>query len=68
VEAILKELELDHIPTLTVANKIDLVSPEIVQWLKKQHQTIAISAQQPKTLPPLLKAVTEALNRQVRST
>ncbi len=63
VEAILKELELDHIPTLTVANKIDLANPEIVQWLKKQHQVIAISARQPKTLPPLLKAITEVLAR-----
>lgn len=67
VEAILKELDLEHIPTLTVANKIDLVSPEIVQWLKKQHQAIAISAQQPETLPPLLKTITEVLNRHSRN-
>ncbi len=63
VKAILKELELDHIPTLTVANKIDLANPEIVQWLRKQHQAIAISAQQPETLTPLLKAIAEVLAR-----
>ena len=67
VESILKELELDHIPTLTVANKIDLASPEIVQWLKKQYRAITISARQPKTLPQLLKAITEVLARHSRS-
>jgi len=67
VAAILKELELDHIPILTVANKIDLAKPEIVLWLKKQHQAIAISARQPKTLPPLLKAITEILARHSHS-
>ncbi len=67
VEVILKELELDHIPTLTVANKIDLVNPEIVQWLRKQHQAIAISARQPETLPPLLKAITAILARHSRN-
>ena len=67
VEAILKELKLDHIPTLTVANKIDLASPEIVQWLKKQYRAITISARQPKTLPQLLKAITEVLARHSRS-
>ena len=64
VEALLKELELDHIPILTVANKVDLVNSETVQWLKKQHQAIAISARQPQTLAPLLAAITEILKRQ----
>jgi GTP-binding protein HflX len=67
VEAILKELELEHIPILTVANKIDLADPEIVRWLKKHYQAIAISARQPKTLPPLLEAVTRVLDRNPRN-
>ncbi len=64
VEMLLKELELDHIPILTVANKVDLVNSETVQWLKKQHQAIAISARQPQTLAPLLAAITKILKRQ----
>ncbi|MCK5680848.1 GTPase HflX [bacterium] len=61
VEELLRELKLDHIPILTVANKIDLASPEIVRWLKKQYQAIAISARQAKTLPTLLEAISKAL-------
>ncbi len=66
VETLLKELELDHIPTLIVANKIDLVKPETVQRLKKQYQAIAISARRPQTLPPLLSAIAETLRRRHR--
>ncbi len=61
VEELLRELNLNHIPILTVANKVDLVNPEIVRWLKKQYQAIAISARQPKTLPPLLEAISKTL-------
>ncbi len=61
VEDILRELDLDHIPILTVANKIDLVSPEIVRWLTKYYRAIPISARRAKTLPPLLESIRKTL-------
>jgi GTP-binding protein HflX len=61
VEDILRELDLDHIPILTVANKIDLVDPETVRWLTKHYQAIPISARRAKTLPPLLESIRKTL-------
>ncbi len=61
VEEILRELNLDHIPMLTVANKIDLVKPEITRWLAKQYRAIPISAHKAATLPPLLEALRKNL-------
>ena len=61
VEEILRELDLDHIPILTVANKIDLVSPEIVRWLTKHYRAIPISARRAETLPPLLESIRKTL-------
>ena len=61
VEDILRELDLDHIPILTVANKIDLVDPETVRWLTKHYQAIPISARRAKTLPPLLEIIRKTL-------
>ncbi|MEA3348381.1 MAG: GTPase HflX, partial [Pseudomonadota bacterium] len=63
VDQLLEELDLARIPTLVVANKIDLVSGEIVQWLKKRYQAIAISARRPESLAPLLDEVIKALNK-----
>ena len=68
VEEVLRELDLNHIPSLIVANKIDLVNPEIIQWLKKQYQAITISARQPETLPALLQAISNTLKIAVPET
>jgi len=61
VEDILRELDLNHIPILTVANKIDLVDPETVRWLTKHYRAIPISARRAKTLPPLLESIRKTL-------
>jgi 4-hydroxy-3-methylbut-2-en-1-yl diphosphate synthase IspG/GcpE len=58
---VLREHDLDHIPILTVANKIDLVDPETVRWLTKHYQAIPISARRAKTLPPLLESIRKTL-------
>ncbi len=63
VDQLLEELDLAQIPTLVVANKIDLVSDEIVQWLKKRYQAIAISARRAESLAPLLDEIIKALNK-----
>jgi len=63
VNQLLEELGLSQIPTLVVANKIDLVPAEIGQWLKKRYQAIALSARQQKSLGPLLDEIILALNK-----
>ena len=61
VNQLLSELELDQIPTLLVANKIDLVDGETRQWLQKRYQAVTLSATRPESLGPLLEAVGRAL-------
>lgn len=63
VNQLLEELGLAQIPTLIVANKVDLVPAEIVQWLRKRYQAIALSARQKKSLEPLLHEIIKTLNR-----
>jgi len=64
VNQLLAELNLDHIPTLLVANKIDLVDNEIRQWLEKRYRAQALSAHRPETLGPLLDAIVPQQRRQ----
>ncbi|NPA24591.1 MAG: GTPase HflX [Deltaproteobacteria bacterium] len=64
VNRLLTELDLDHIPTLLVANKIDLVNEEVRQWLEKHYRAQALSANRPETLGPLLEAIARALEIQ----
>jgi GTP-binding protein HflX len=61
VNQLLAELELDEIPTLLVANKIDLVDDETRSWLEKRYRAVTISANRPESLSPLLKAVGRSL-------
>ncbi len=63
VNQLLEELNLAQIPTLVVANKVDLVTDEIVQWLNKRYQAIAISARRSKSLTPLLDEIIKTLNK-----
>ncbi|MBN2808721.1 MAG: GTPase HflX [Deltaproteobacteria bacterium] len=64
VNQLLEELDLARIPTLIVANKIDLVPAEIVQGIKKRYQAIALSARQKESLGPLLEEIIQTLNRE----
>lgn len=54
VVGILKELELDRIPTLNVLNKCDRVPPEIIPQLSERYQGIPICAQDRASIMPLL--------------
>ncbi len=61
VENILEEMGLSHLPYLRVFNKIDLLSPEEVEILKRRWQAQAISALKKETLKPLLETIAQTL-------
>jgi len=54
VAGLLKELGVDQTPVLTVFNKQDKVSPQLMQNLCRLYDAIAIEARNPETLPPLI--------------
>jgi len=57
VEKILQELGLSEKPTLLVFNKSDKLPPDEVSNLASRYGAIAISAIEPSTFAPLLKAI-----------
>jgi len=59
VEKILRELGLDKKLQILVFNKIDRLAVEEVENLKMRFNAIAISAIDPSTLGPLLRAIEE---------
>ena len=61
VEKILTDLDMDHIPCLTVLNKSDLVSPDVVSNLTRHHDAVAISAYDRRTLSPLIERLQAAI-------
>lgn len=61
VERILADLELDAIPTIRALNKMDQVDPETLDILCRNHEGIAISAIDRKTLMPLIQKMEEAI-------
>lgn len=61
VGKILKELELEDIPTMLVFNKMDKVDPQEVKALCQRFGAVAISAIFPESLTPLLAAMEERL-------
>ncbi|MBU0480892.1 MAG: GTPase HflX [Proteobacteria bacterium] len=56
VEELLKELELDRIPCLTVFNKMDLIDGSEAAALARQYQAVLISAKDPSTFDGFLEA------------
>ena len=57
VNSILEELNLDHIPSLLVFNKVDKVKGEIMHNLCSRHGAISISAIDRRTLHKLLQTI-----------
>lgn len=57
VETILKELELDRIPTLNVLNKIDCIPAQLCDQLVQRHKGIAVCARERSSLIPLLQEI-----------
>lgn len=57
VRKILGELGLDDKEQLLVLNKMDRVSPEIVDNLRVRLNAVAVAAKDPSTFPPLLNAI-----------
>jgi GTP-binding protein HflX len=61
VETILSDLEMDDIPRLMVLNKIDLVTPEVVENLARFHQAVPIAARDRRTLPRLIERLQDVI-------
>ncbi len=57
VDRLLRDLDLDMLPSLRLLNKIDLVEPEQVENSKKRYGGIPISAVDPDTFGPFLEEV-----------
>jgi GTP-binding protein HflX len=67
VEKILGELDMDHIPRLTVLNKMDLVSPEVATNLMRLYHAVAIVAHNRRTLPPLIERIQDVIWEQLHN-
>jgi GTP-binding protein HflX len=61
VEKILEDLDLQRTPLLRVFNKADKVDPETAGQLCRAFGAISLSALNPETFPPLLRAMEEKL-------
>jgi GTP-binding protein HflX len=59
VENILRELHLEYKPRIVVLNKTDKISGEEAKNLAVRYNAAAVSALDPSTLSPLLKAIEE---------
>ncbi len=62
VEHLLVELDLQTIPCVRVFNKIDLADQNLLVSLKKEYQTIAISALDSATLTPFIDKAQNMIN------
>lgn len=60
-ESLLRKLDLEHIPRLTVRNKVDLLSPEERQSLHADSRFVALTALEPASTKVLLERVTAEL-------
>ncbi|WP_431190021.1 GTPase HflX [Desulfurivibrio dismutans] len=62
VEELLRELELDRLPRLTVFNKVDLLTdPSWVTEEAARYDAVVVSALDRATLPPLLEKARQAV-------
>jgi GTP-binding protein HflX len=58
---VLEELRLDHIPRLTVRNKIDLLDPELSAGLRSDRDSVGICALDESTTSALLERIARRL-------
>ncbi|MBX3247720.1 MAG: GTPase HflX [Myxococcales bacterium] len=65
-ERLLAELELDRIPRLVVYNKADQLDPRRAAMLAHEHDGVAVSAQDRRTLTPLLRRLESMLEERDR--
>ncbi len=61
VERILRDLELDRLPSLLVLNKTDLLDPVVAAGMVENTRGVAISAIAPQTLPALLAKIEQTI-------
>jgi GTP-binding protein HflX len=61
VERVLRDLELDRIPTLLVLNKADLLEPGEAAAMAENMRGVAISAIAPRTFSDLLPRIEQAI-------
>jgi len=61
VEHILGDLDLSHIPRIRALNKCDKLSSDEIAGLCRHYRAMAISAVTPRTLGPLVEALSDAL-------
>ena len=62
VESLLVKLDLSRAPILRILNKIDLIVDDKIPGLVNRYQAVALSAQDPKTFPPLIEKLQNMLN------
>ena len=62
VNRILDQLKLDRIPRLLVLNKTDIAAAEEIENRCRVHGAIAISALDPRTLPPLTNEISRLVS------
>jgi GTP-binding protein HflX len=63
VERILEELHLERIPVMRVLNKQDLVGPKTVRTLARRWDGVPISANDERSLAPLLERIESHISR-----
>ncbi len=61
VRRLLSELELSHLPSLVVLNKIDLCDDDTVEALARRFDGIPVSALDQRTFGPLFDAIAQRL-------
>jgi GTP-binding protein HflX len=66
-QELLKELELERVPRLTVFNKVDRLEPEVAEGLAFEEDAVLVSALDRSTIAPLLTRLEEMLEPQLRS-
>ncbi|MEE9516405.1 MAG: GTPase HflX [Candidatus Adiutricales bacterium] len=62
VENLLVKLGLSRAPILRTLNKIDLIDDDKIPGLVNRYKAVALSAQDPKTFPPLIEKLQNMLN------
>jgi GTP-binding protein HflX len=63
VERILEELHLERVPIMRVLNKQDLVGPKTVRTLARRWDGVPISANDERSLAPLLERIESHISR-----